>query len=126
MGKFKLKQIKAFCLSVCLILTSATILTGCSGSRTFATEKAVYNKNYGKIIATGDETSGSAEIEYFYYKPVSGSIAGYISSKQCTYSVKGSTITGTVKNVSNGDAKITGTVNRSFSVITCYGKTYKS
>lgn len=109
------------------MLTSAVMLTGCANTVTFTTERPVYqNKHYGKIIATGDKASGSAEIQYFYYKPLSGSISGYISSKQCTYSVNGNTISGTVKNVSYGNLNISGRVNKSFNTITCYGKAYKN
>lgn len=107
------------------MLTSAVMITGCTGTVVFSTNKPVYNNNYGKIIANGSKTSGSAEIQYFYYKPLSGSIGGYISSKQCTYSVNGNTISGTVKNVSNGNLKITGRINSSFREIICYEQIYK-
>ena len=125
MRNSKLKRFTAFCLSICLMLTSAVMITGCTGTVVFSTNKPVYNNNYGKIITNGSKTSGSAEIQYFYYKPLSGSIGGYISSKQCTYSVNGNTISGTVKNVSNGNLKITGRINSSFDEILCYEQTYK-
>ena len=125
MRNSKLKRFTAFCLSICLMLTSAVMITGCTGTLVFSTNKPVYNNNYGKIIAKGSKTSGSAEIQYFYYKPLSGSIGGYISSKQCTYSVNGNTISGTVKNVSNGNLKITGRIDSSFSKIVCYKQTYR-
>lgn len=124
MRNSKLKRFSAFCLSICLMLTSAVMITGCTGTVVFSTNKPVYNNNYGKIITNGSNTSGSAEIQYFYYKPLSGSIGGYISSKQCTYSVNGNTISGTVKNVSNGNLKITGWIDSSFSKIVCYKQTY--
>lgn len=107
------------------MLTSAVMITGCTGTVVFSTNKPVYNNNYGKIITNGSKTSGSAEIQYFYYKPLSGSIGGYISSKQCTYSVNGNTISGTVKNVSNGNLKITGRIDSSFREIICYKQIYK-
>lgn len=125
MRNSKFKRFSAFCLSICLMLTSAVMITGCTGTVVFSTNKPVYNNNYGKIIANGSKTSGSAEIQYFYYKPLSGSIGGYISSKQCTYSVNGNTISGTVKNVSNGNLKITGRINSSFREIICYEQIYK-
>lgn len=125
MRNSKLKRFTAFCLSICLMLTSAVMITGCTGTVVFSTNEPVYNNNYGKIIANGSKTSGSAEIQYFYYKPLSGSIGGYISSKQCTYSVNGNTISGTVKNVSNGNLKITGRINSSFREIICYEQIYK-
>ncbi len=125
MRNSKLKRFSAFCLSICLMLTSAVMITGCTGTVVFSTNKPVYNDNYGKIITNGSETSGSAEIQYFYYQPLSSSIGGYISSKQCTYSVNGNTISGTVKNVSYGNLKITGRIDSSFSKIVCYKQTYR-
>lgn len=125
MRNSKLKRFTAFCLSICLMLTSAVMITGCTGTVVFSTDKSVYNDNYGKIITNGSETSGSAEIQYFYYQPLSSSIGGYISSKQCTYSVNGNTISGTVKNVSYGNLKITGRIDSSFSKIVCYKQTYR-
>ena len=125
MRNSKLKRFSAFCLSICLMLTSAVMITGCTVTLVFSTNKPVYNNNYGKIITNGSNTSGSAEIQYFYYKPSSGSIGGYLSSKQCTYSVNGTTFSGTVNNVSLGNLKITGRINSSFSEIICYNKTYR-
>lgn len=98
-----------------MLVAGTMMCTGCSDNNTFVADRKAYNKYESKITVNGDKKSGTAAVEYMPYGI--GSMSGFISSRDCVYSVSGTTVKLTINNVSEGDAIITGTINSNFTVI---------